>query len=141
VSHAGYLREAWDGDDDALLAWLKRWVALGRAAADLTPRQLRDRVARLDMAPLDEVDGAIARFAGTLAGCPGSHTRDDVTALRAVGLDDREIHDVVNVVGCFAYMNRLADGLGVGIEPRKVSLARALMGDEATEAHLAWARV
>ncbi len=40
-----------------------------------------------------------------------------VEGLRAAGLDDRGILDLVHVIGFFAYANRLADGLGVDLEP------------------------
>ncbi len=40
-----------------------------------------------------------------------------VEGLRAAGFDDRGILDLVHVIGFFAYANRLADGLGVDLEP------------------------
>lgn len=39
--------------------------------------------------------------------------RDDPDALRALGLDDRAIHDATQVIGYFNYINRVADALGV----------------------------
>ena len=60
--------------------------------------------------------------------------------LRAVGMDDRQIHDVVHVVACFSYMNRLADGTGVTLTETGHAQAVALFGAEALEAHLAWSR-
>lgn len=48
---------------------------------------------------------------------PSVITSDDVEALREVGFDDRMIHDVAAVTGYFAFVNRLADGLGVELEP------------------------
>lgn len=44
-------------------------------------------------------------------------TERDVDALRAVGLDDRAIVDANQVVAYFNYVNRVADGLGVELEP------------------------
>lgn len=44
-------------------------------------------------------------------------TRDDVEALRAEGLDDRAISDAVQVISYFNYINRIADGLEVDLEP------------------------
>ena len=40
----------------------------------------------------------------------------DVRALRAVGWDDRAVHDAAQVVAYFNYINRVADGLGVDPE-------------------------
>ncbi|MEA3336687.1 MAG: hypothetical protein U9R25_12305 [Chloroflexota bacterium] len=41
---------------------------------------------------------------------------DDIYALRAVGLEDRAIHDVTQIVSYFNYINRVADALDVGQE-------------------------
>jgi alkylhydroperoxidase family enzyme len=43
-------------------------------------------------------------------------TPADLEALRALGLDDRAIHDAVQVVGYFNYITRVADALGVEAE-------------------------
>ncbi|HVM35476.1 MAG TPA: hypothetical protein VM784_09045 [Actinomycetota bacterium] len=40
----------------------------------------------------------------------------DIDALRRVGLDDRAIVDANQVASYFNYVNRVADGLGVGLE-------------------------
>lgn len=47
---------------------------------------------------------------------PGDMNRDDVAALRDVGFDDRDILDICEVVAYYAYVNRIADGLGVTVE-------------------------
>ncbi len=38
-------------------------------------------------------------------------------ALRTAGLSDRDVLDLVEVVAYFAYANRIADGLGITLEP------------------------
>lgn len=48
---------------------------------------------------------------------PGHMTQQDVDALRDAGLDDAEVLEVVHVAGYYAYANRLADGLGLAVEP------------------------
>lgn len=40
----------------------------------------------------------------------------DVERLRSRGFDDRAIHDLVQVVSYFNYINRVADGLGTDPE-------------------------
>ena len=42
---------------------------------------------------------------------------EDIDVLRAHGLDDRAIVDANQVVSYFNYVNRVADGLGVELEP------------------------
>ena len=41
---------------------------------------------------------------------------DDVDRLREPGLDDRAIHDLCSIISYFAFVNRIADGLGVEVE-------------------------
>ena len=55
-------------------------------------------------------------YAVKLTTNPGDMARTDVEALREVGFSDRDILDVVEVVGYYAYVNRIADGLGVALE-------------------------
>jgi alkylhydroperoxidase family enzyme len=55
-------------------------------------------------------------YALRLTDSPASVRREDVDSLRAAGLDDRAILDLVLIVGYFAFVNRLADGLGVPLE-------------------------
>ncbi len=40
----------------------------------------------------------------------------DVSRLRAAGWDERAIHDICSIVAYFAFVNRIADGLGVELE-------------------------
>ena len=48
---------------------------------------------------------------------PATCTRADVEALRAAGASDEEIHATVQVASYFNYINRVADALGVDLEP------------------------
>jgi uncharacterized peroxidase-related enzyme len=56
-------------------------------------------------------------FAVKLTRAPASVTESDVDALREVGFDDAAVHDIAQVVALFNYYNRLADGLGIDLEP------------------------
>ena len=44
---------------------------------------------------------------------PADMTEADVMALRDVGFSDRDILDIVEVASYYAYVNRIADALGV----------------------------
>ena len=44
-------------------------------------------------------------------------TEQDIETLREAGWNDREIHDGCQVIAYFNYINRIADGLGVDLEP------------------------
>lgn len=56
-------------------------------------------------------------FAVKLTKTPGKMQEADLEQLRRQGYDDRQIHDIVQVVAYFNYINRVADGLGVDLEP------------------------
>lgn len=55
-------------------------------------------------------------YAEKLTRTPQAVEQADVAALRDVGFSDRDILDIAEVVGYYAYVNRIADGLGVSIE-------------------------
>ncbi len=67
-------------------------------------------------APLAPRDQALCGYAEKLTRAPSSVGRADVEQLRAAGFDDRAIHDAVQVIAYFNYINRVADGLGVDLE-------------------------
>jgi uncharacterized peroxidase-related enzyme len=41
----------------------------------------------------------------------------EIERLRAHGLSDSAIHDAIQVVAFFNYINRVAEGVGIGPEP------------------------
>mgnify|MGYP000028705967 FL=1 len=47
---------------------------------------------------------------------PWNMLKADVQSLRNAGFSDEGILDIVQVAGYYAYVNRLADGLGVELE-------------------------
>jgi len=55
-------------------------------------------------------------YAAKLTREPWSMKRDDVEALRATGFTDRAVLDINQVTAYYAFVNRLADGLGVELE-------------------------
>jgi uncharacterized peroxidase-related enzyme len=71
-------------------------------------------------APLGEPERAMLDYAVKLTRTPAAVTADDVARLRALGLDDRAIHDLCAVAAYYAFVNRIADGLGVELEPHLV---------------------
>ena len=55
-------------------------------------------------------------FAEKLTLTPSAMVRSDVEKLRAVGFGDAEVLSIAEVTGYYAYVNRIADGLGVEVE-------------------------
>jgi uncharacterized peroxidase-related enzyme len=60
---------------------------------------------------------ALLVYAGKLTRVPAAVTREDFDALRAAGYTDEAVLHAVEVTAYFAFVNRLADGLGVELEP------------------------
>ncbi len=69
-----------------------------------------------DQLPLDAVDRELVRYADLLTQRPAAVSAADIESLREVGLDDRAIHDACAIIAYFAFVNRIADGLGVRLE-------------------------
>ena len=65
---------------------------------------------------LSPEDRAMLDYAVKLTDSPGAMTEADVDRLRANAFDDVAIHDLAMVTGYFAFVNRIADGLGVELE-------------------------
>lgn len=82
---------------DALLAAL----AVDHAGADLVP-----------------ADRAMLDYAVKLTRAPWGIGEADIDALREAGFADRAIHDICAIAAYFAFVNRIADGLGVELEER-----------------------
>ena len=67
-------------------------------------------------AALSTVDRAMLDYATKLTETPATIAQADVEQLRAKGFDDRAIHDICTITAYFAFVNRIADGLGVEME-------------------------
>jgi uncharacterized peroxidase-related enzyme len=89
VAHAKFLRDV-VGDETAL-----RSVALDP-----------------DGAALDDVDRALMAFAATVATAPSSVAQDDVDGLRALGLSDADVADVVFAVAARCFFATVLDATG-----------------------------
>jgi alkylhydroperoxidase family enzyme len=71
-----------------------------------------------DHPSLNPQDKAILTYAVKLTRTPASISKEDIDLLRAQNLDDRGIHDICAITSYFAFVNRMADGLGIELEPR-----------------------
>lgn len=70
-----------------------------------------------ERAGLDSRRLAMLRYARRLTLEPAQVERALVDAMRAEGLTDRDVLHVAEVTAYYAYVNRIADGLGVELEP------------------------
>lgn len=60
---------------------------------------------------------ALCDYAQKLTLAPATVGAADAEALRSVGLDDIAIHDAIQVIAYFNYINRIAEGVGTELEP------------------------
>jgi uncharacterized peroxidase-related enzyme len=65
-------------------------------------------------AALAEPDRAMLNYAAKLTTQPARVTPEDLDRLRQAGFDDRAILQINLIASWFNYINRVADGLGVG---------------------------
>jgi len=87
----------------------------------VAPADHEDIVRGLQTSPvaaphLNASEQALLAYADVLTLTPHAVTSVHIDALRAVGYDDRAIHDACAIVAYFAFVNRIADGLGVELE-------------------------
>ncbi len=67
-------------------------------------------------AGLDPRRLAMLEYAEKLTLTPADMTSDDVGGLRDTGFEDADILAIAEVAAYYAYVNRIADGLGVTLE-------------------------
>ncbi len=68
-------------------------------------------------AELSPADRAMLDYAAKLTLEPWNMARTDVERLREVGFSDAAILDISQITAYYNFVNRLADGLGVELEP------------------------
>jgi uncharacterized peroxidase-related enzyme len=68
-------------------------------------------------APLGPQDKVMIDFALRLTREPSAIHREDIDSLKGVGFSDEQAVDIVLITCVFNFMDRLADGLGVGLDP------------------------
>ncbi len=69
-------------------------------------------------APIGPAERALLDYAVKLTHEPWAMTPDDIGKLRAAGWSDAAILDLNLVASYYAFVNRVADGLGVELEAR-----------------------
>jgi len=88
-----------------------------RAADKSIEPSLKDHLlADFRIAPITDVEKAMLVFAEKATVSCATIGESDLEPLRAHDLDDKAIHDLVQVVAYFNYVNRIADALGVELE-------------------------
>ena len=86
-----------------------RRVTLDESLSEAIKRDFRT-------AELEPADRAMLDYVAKLTLQPATVQRSDVESLRSAGFDDRAILQINLIASFFNYINRVADGLGVGRE-------------------------
>lgn len=60
---------------------------------------------------------ALCDFAVKVTREPAHVSGEDIERLRAEGLSDAAVHDALQVISYFNYINRIADAVGIEDEP------------------------
>ena len=69
-----------------------------------------------ELAKLSSETIALLDYTSKLTRTPGEMVESDIDNLRLAGFTDRAILDTAQIVAYYAYVNRIADGLGVQLE-------------------------
>ena len=77
-------------------------------------------------APLSDAVVTLAEYAEKLTREPRACGSSDLEQLRGAGWCDVSIHDSVQVVAYFNYVNRVAEALGVEVEPAQPLWGRTM---------------
>ena len=84
--------------------------------AQFTDGQIAQIVADFQKADIDEATKAILEFAVKVTKAASTVTPADLEQLRSYGLTDEALFAIVEVVGFFSYINRIADAFGVELD-------------------------
>ncbi len=83
----------------------------------LTDTELvKDIVSDFRTAAIDDTTKAILEFAVKVTESAHAVTRSDIEHLRSFGLSDEALFAIVEVVGFFGYVNRLASAFGIELD-------------------------
>jgi uncharacterized peroxidase-related enzyme len=82
-------------------------------------KHLKTDPANAQLAPQDK---AMIDFALKLTREPSAVKQDDLDALQRIGFREEQAVDIVLITCMFNFMDRLADGLGVELDPRMQKL-------------------
>lgn len=81
-----------------------------------TDEQISQIVTDFQTADIDETTKAILEFAVKVTNAASTITPTDLEHLRSHGLTDEALFAIVEVVGFFCYVNRIADAFGVELD-------------------------
>ena len=91
------------------------------------PDDVRAVVGNHDARALDDVDRAVIELADKVALDASSVTQDDIDRLRALGLSDADVMDVVLAASARCFFSKALDGLGIEADAKYAQLGPELV--------------
>ena len=77
-----------------------------------------------ELTSLSERQRALCQIAHKLSATPTKMTESDWQPLRDIDFDDQACLEVAHIVGLFNYLTRLADGLGLQLDPQTAAASQ-----------------
>ncbi len=74
---------------------------------------------------LSAKDRALCEVAHKMSATPTRMVEEDWQALRDLGFDDEQCLEVAHIVGVFNYLTRMADGLGLQLDPETYAASKS----------------
>ena len=84
--------------------------------AQFTDTQIAQIITDFQTADIDETTKAILEFAVKVTKAAPTVTPADLDHLRSYGLTDEALFAIVEIVGFFCYVNRIADAFGIELD-------------------------
>lgn len=97
-------------------AGLRRLIAEQPSNPHLTEDGIQHLLEDYRQLELSPADRAMLDYVSKLTHEPWAMQQEDVETLKQVGFDDNAVLDICQVAAYYAFVNRLADGLGVELE-------------------------
>ncbi len=76
----------------------------------------------LDLSPKDR---ALCEVAHKMSATPTRMVEEDWAALWGLGFDDEQCLEVAHIIGIFNYLTRMADGLGLTLDPETEAASKS----------------
>ena len=78
-----------------------------------------------ELSDLSERERALCALSEKLSAQPTRMVEEDWQPLRDLGFDDEQCLEVAHIVGVFNYLTRMADGLGLTLDPETEAASKS----------------
>ena len=138
VGHADMLRKHWPGPDAEFVAFVRALWELGERCRELGASDAVETCTQTvtDTRALEHREATMLVHVAKLSLNSVDMTKADLQRLDAAGFSEVAVVEITEIACCFAFMNRVANSLGVQIRTNP-ALAIELFGESTWHAHQA----